>query len=95
MEFTPGSNLFISKPDYDAACHEPNATLVARSFMDGLFHAKELLNRSLTGQGYGKVAGVRKPIGKKIVDAIASMFDYKKLSISHPIFLITFILSCR
>ena len=45
------TNLFISQQDYDAACLQPCDAMIARGFMDGIFHAEEIINWSLTGQG--------------------------------------------
>ena len=70
---TPHSQIFISEGDYDISCNQDCPSLIARRLMEGIFHENQLVNHSLTGQGYGVVPSVRPPIGRNIADIIASM----------------------
>ena len=68
----PDIALYISQLDYDSACNEPQSTLIARGFMNGIFHPVELMTRFLISIGYGTVAGERPPIGVTVTENIAS-----------------------
>lgn len=63
----------MNEQNYSRALDQPVATLMARSFMDGIFRAEEIVNRSLTGQGFGSRPDVRPPVGIFVTNTIAGI----------------------